>query len=126
MAVNRKFEAYKVQREIKRSGSEYVFKRNGVNEYGEPSEDEEEVAKVSGLYHEESEKVVVNNGDAVRIRTQKNPSVLCLYDEAKKIQSGDWCMIGKKKCVVTAMIDFQEWGLIADIVMGVTEDGNKI
>ena len=34
--INTQFEAYKIKRELKRSGIDYEFKRSGVNDFGEP------------------------------------------------------------------------------------------
>ena len=34
--INTKFEAYKLRRELKRSGKTYKIERYGVNGYGEP------------------------------------------------------------------------------------------
>ena len=33
MAINKEFEAYKIKRELKRSGIEYQFKRKGMNDF---------------------------------------------------------------------------------------------
>ena len=33
--INKEFEAYKIKRELKRSGIDYEFKRSGVNDFGE-------------------------------------------------------------------------------------------
>jgi len=36
MSINTKFEAYKVRREIKRSGTKFVFYKQEKNDLGEP------------------------------------------------------------------------------------------
>ena len=34
--INTRFEAYKIKRELKRSGIDYEFKRKKKNDFGEP------------------------------------------------------------------------------------------
>ena len=59
MTVNKSFEAYKLRREILRSGIELEFFRNAKNEFGEPdiNKESELLGKVSGLYHEQNSYV---------------------------------------------------------------------
>lgn len=48
--INTQFEAYKIKRELKRSGIDYEFKRSGVNDFGEPVGEPTVVGTIRGLY----------------------------------------------------------------------------
>ena len=51
--MNTKFEAFKLQRQLARSGKEYRFYRAGKNAFGEPDrETQSEVGSLKGIYHE--------------------------------------------------------------------------
>lgn len=123
--INKKFEAYKIGREIKRSGQAYEFKRNYPNEFGEPVPDEKVVGKVNGLYHEENSNIQIQTGDAVQYRTKKIPMILCLYEEVKglELKPGDFVCIGKEKYKVTGFVDIQNWNIVADISLEVIDSG---
>lgn len=55
--INTQFEAYKIKRELKRSGIDYEFKRSGVNDFGEPVGEPTVVGTIRGLYHEQNSSV---------------------------------------------------------------------
>lgn len=122
--INKKFEAYKVSREIKRSGSEFVFYRNSTNEFGEPdvSVSPTEVGSLNGLYHEENTMVKssLNSGQqasASIYRKRKEPCILCLYEDAEglKLKVGDYITLNGKRLVVNTLVNVQEWNIIGDI-----------
>lgn len=115
--INNKFEAYKIKREIKRSGSEYEFKRKEKNEFGELTDNEVIVGKLKGLYHEQSQTISVMTGDSTQYRTKKVPMILCLYDEAAFLNIGDLLTISKKTFKVTGLANISEWNIVADISM---------
>lgn len=122
--INKKFEAYKVSREIKRSGSEFVFYRNNTNEFGEPDESVSptEVGSLNGLYHEENTMVKssLNSGQqasASIYRKRKEPCILCLYKDAEglELKVGDYITLNGKRLIVNTLVNVQEWNIIGDI-----------
>lgn len=123
--INTQFEAYKIKRELKRSGIDYEFKRSNVNDFGEPVPDDKVVGKVNGLYHEENSNIQIQAGDAVQYRTKKIPMILCLYEEVKELglKPGDFVCIGKEKYKVTGFVDIQNWNIVADISLEVIDSG---
>lgn len=124
--VNKKFEVYKLKRELKWSGKEYEFTRCLTNEFGEPSSvDVKTLGTVNGLYHETNEHVAVSMSDTTQIRSKKVPSILCLYEDAASLNLsiGDNVKINEKTMKVTGIVNIQEWGLIADISMEVIDNG---
>lgn len=123
--VNTKFEAYKIKREIKRSGRDYKFFRPVANKYGEPTEEMEDIGTIGGLYHEQSEHIMVSMNDTTQVRTKKTPSILCLYSDTSSlaIVIGDRVKINDKTLKVTGVINIQEWSIISDISLEVVDNG---
>lgn len=125
--INKKFEAYKIKREIKRSGNEYEIYRHAKNEFGEPVSDEQYVGKISAIYHEENSNIQITTGDTTQVRTKKIPMLLCLYDEfaETRFEVGDFVLINGKKFKITGIVNIQEWSIIGDVSLEVFDDGNK-
>ena len=126
--VNTRFEAYKVKRELKRSGINYTFKRCELNKFKEPVGEEVVVGQLRGIYHELSGSVAgyvrISTGDTTQIRSKKEPMILCLYEDAAslKLRAGDVVKIGSKKLKVTGIVNIQEWNIIADISLEVFDN----
>lgn len=122
--INTQFEAYKIKRELKRSGIDYEFKRSGVNDFGEPAGEPTVVGTIRGLYHEQNSSVQVTAGDTTQVRTKKIPMILCLYEDAARLvlQVGDKLTINNKTFKVTGVVNIQEWNIIADISLEVVDN----
>lgn len=122
--INAQFEAYKIKRELKRSGIDYEFKRPGVNDFGEPVGEPTVVGTIRGLYHEQNSSVQVTTGDTTQVRTKKIPMILCLYEDAASLvlQVGDELKINNKTLKVTGVVNIQEWNIIADISLEVVDN----
>ena len=122
--INTQFEAYKIKRELKRSGIDYEFKRFGVNDFGEPVGESIVVGTIRGLYHEQNSSVQVTTGDTTQVRTKKIPMILCLYEDAASLvlQVGDELKINNKTLKVTGVVNIQEWNIIADISLEVVDN----
>lgn len=123
--INTKFEAYKIKRELKRSGIDYEFKRAEKNEFGEPTGELMLVGMLKGLYHEQNSSVQITTGDTTQVRTKKVPMILCLYEDTASLvlQVGDIVKINAKTFKVTGVINIQEWNLISDISLEVVDNG---
>ena len=122
--INTQFEAYKIKRELKRSGIDYEFKRSGMNDFGEPVGEPTVVGTIRGLYHEQNSSVQVTTGDTTQVRTKKIPMILCLYEDAASLvlQVGDELKINNKILKVTGVVNIQEWNIIADISLEVVDN----
>ena len=122
--INTQFEAYKIKRELKRSGIDYEFKRSGVNDFGEPVGEPIVVGTIRGLYHEQNSSVQVTTGYTTQVRTKKIPMILCLYEDAASLvlQVGDELKINNKTLKVTGVVNIQEWNIIADISLEVVDN----
>lgn len=140
--LNTKFEAYKVRRELKRSGKDYFFRRQAKNRFGEPSKEFEwktdsvfvdgilynisvsdVLYKVRGLYHEQNSNVQLVPGETTQARTKKIPMLLCIYDDVKELKPGDVTVINGKSFVVAGIVNVQEWGIVGDVSLEVFDDG---
>ena len=122
--INTQFEAYKIKRELKRSGIDYKFKRSDANDFGEPVGEPTVVGTIRGLYHEQNSSVQVTTGDTTQVRTKKIPMILCLYEDAASLvlQVGDELKINNKTLKVTGVVNIQEWNIIADISLEVVDN----
>lgn len=123
--INTRFEAYKLKRELKRSGIDYEFQRLGVNDFGEPDDEPTVVGSLKGLYHEQNSNIEITTGDTTRVRTKKIPTILCLFDDATSLalKIDDFLFINKKKFKVTGIVNIQEWSIISDISLEVVDGG---
>ena len=115
--INKQFEAYKIKREIRRSGETYTFMRPSLNEFNEPSGDETEVGSLRGLYHEQNSNVQLTTGDTTQIRTKKLPMILCIYEDAKtlNLQLGDKLYLNDRILKVVSLVNIQAWNIIGDL-----------
>lgn len=127
--VNTTFEAYKLKRELKRSGVKYEVKRAKLNDFKEPTDELDIVGEFIGLYHEQNEYVKLETGgsqeNTTRFRNKKMPMILCLYDDVAplKLQAGDQITINSYVFEVIKVTNVQEWNIIADISLEVVDDG---
>lgn len=120
--INTKFEAYKLNRELKKNGKEYTFERAKLNSFKEPTDDNCFVHKLNGLYHEQNNYVSITSSDSAQARAKVIPMILCLYDETKLLKVDDIVKINSKKLKVTGITNIQEWNIIADISLEVVDD----
>lgn len=130
--INTKFEAYKLKREIRRSGVVFEFKRRKLDKFNEPSGELEVVAEVIGLYHEASSYITETVGDAATTMTKKQPMLLCLVDDVKSsdLHRGDEIQIPLRSSQMTSVtlryvgcVDIQNWGIIADLSFEEVDEG---
>lgn len=123
--INTKFEAYKIKRELKRSGIDYEFKRTEKNKFGESISELNVVGRLRGLYHEQNGSIQIATGDTTQIRTKKVPMILCLYEDTASLvlQVGDIVEINAKTFKVIGVTNIQEWNLISDISLEVIDNG---
>lgn len=123
--INKEFEAYKLKRELKRSGIDYEFERYYVDDFGEPSDDKIAIGVIKGLYHEQNSHIKITTGDTTQVRSKKIPMILCLYEDASSLnlKIGDIVKINEKNFKVTGIVNVQEWNIFADISLEVIDNG---
>lgn len=131
--VNNKFEAYKLEREIKRSGVEVTLYRYGTNEYNEPTGELVAVGSIRGLYHETNSQVTKTVADGSITRTKKQPALLCLASDYVSLspEFGDRIILSdvqpqarKKDAKFVGAVDVANWGIIVDMSFEEVDVGN--
>ena len=122
--INKEFEAYKLKRELKRSGINYEFKRSKTNEFGEPTDELDIIGSLLGIYHEQNSRIQLTTGDTTQIRSKKIPMILALYEDTAKLvlEVGDIVEINEKTFKVTGVTNIQEWSIISDISLEVVDN----
>lgn len=127
--VNTRFEAYKIKREIKRSGKQFKFKRIKRNKYKEPDVKEgfDVLGSLGGLYHEQNSMVSVQTNETTQSRTKKIPAILCLWEDAQnlQLQFEDVVFINGKRFKITGVENVAELNIIADISLEVFDNVNQ-
>lgn len=123
--VNTKFEAYKIKRELKKSGIDYEFLRKEKNKFNELAGEEQSVGTLKGLYHEQNGYIQITTGETTQTRTKKTPMILCLCDDVNllNLQVNDIVKINNKIYKLTGIVNIQEWNIISDISLEVVDDG---
>lgn len=130
--INTRFEAYKLKRLLKQSGSKFTFVREKLNEFNEPNGEPEEVATLTGIYHETNSFMTDTVGDAATTRTKKQPMIICLYDDfvSSSLCQGDKVFthpgtteMPSKTLKYVGCVDIQNWGIIADLSFEEVDDG---
>lgn len=128
MAVNNKFELYKVKREIKRSGKSFDFYRDVKNAFGEIVDGVgDKVFTVKGLYYEHNAHILdsyilMTETDNGQHRIKRYPQIMCITSDIRdestgryKIDIDDFCIFSDHKCRVVGIKDFMEWGMVCTI-----------
>lgn len=133
--INTKFEAYKLRRELKRSGKIYKIERYCVNEYGEPVKNAtSKVGEFKGLYHEQNGYMQMSTTDTTQVIYKKIPMIMCLYEDIDNLnlKVDDFIQIGESggnidfsEYRVTGVTNIQNWGIIADISLEPVEKINN-
>lgn len=124
--LNTKFEAYKLNRELVRSGTDFVFTRQKLNEFNEPDGEAVEVGEIRGLYHEQNSNIQITTSDATQIRTKKIPSILCLFEDVEKLslKAGDKTTLNDQIFEVTGVVNIMEWSIVVDISLELVDYGD--
>ena len=119
------FELHKVEREIKIHGDDYAVNRDKLDEYGEATGDSEKVCDIRGLFHISKGFVSRSTGDATTTHATGSPMLLCVFDEAKQIQCGDWLEINGARYNITDKNNLSEQNIVIDMSLErVLSDGN--
>lgn len=137
--VNRKFELYKIKREIKRNGIPFVYWRFPQNQFGEIDKDKEPIylCTIRGMYHEFTAHmtdtfVILTGTETATTRTKKTPQSLCEYDnilfknaegEDDSIRIGDYVYYNYRVMRVSGLQNIMEWNTLVDVSFEEVDDG---
>ena len=131
--VNLRFEKYKLDRELKRSGIDVEFYRHCTNDYGEPTTDDEPtlVGSLRCIYHEVSDYTSTHltreARDTTVIRKTKSPMLLARFSDVQAlgIALGDVVRLSEGFFVL-GWVNVQEWGIYAEISLERLDDGQQV
>lgn len=107
----------KIYRQIKYNGTEYTFKRYGVDEYNQLSDEVTETFTFEGLFHETVKHVSLAESDGGRIFNVPVSYILCLFEDGKEIMIDDQVEINEKVYRVTGKTDINNLQIAYDISM---------
>lgn len=122
--MNLQCEQQKVKREIERHGNFYTCFRTKTDKYGEPLEESEKVAEFKGLYHAEKSYSTRTVNDGTNTRTKGQPMLLCLFEDAEKINNGDYFIINGKKFIVSDKNNMFESNILVNLSLELVLNGN--
>ena len=119
-------ELHKITRDINQYGENYVFWRDDVDKYGEPTGTTRNIADVKGIFHTERSYVSKNASDATTTHATGTPMILARYDDAKDIKLADWLTINGKTFKVVDVNNIMEYNIVVNISLDevVTDDRN--
>lgn len=122
--MNKCIELYKVQREIKMHGSEFTVKRNKIDEYKEPTCEQETITAFRGLFHITKAFQTRTIKDGTVTRTKGQQMVLADYSDIKEIRNGDIIEYNGLDYTVADVNNVEQMNIIADISMELIMNGN--
>lgn len=120
MIASSVFQRNKVARNINLRGSEYTFKRYGINKFKEKSELIKTIS-IKGLFHNTVSYVSIIQGEATRKQKKFTPTILMLYDdfEMDPLNIDDEVEFMGQKYKVTGWVNIEEGNYAIDISLEV-------
>lgn len=88
--MNTSFDIAKVRRAIKTHGKVFIFTRQALNKFNEPTEESENLESIHGLFHQTRSWIEQKTSEGTIKRSKPQPQILTLVDEAvKSLKIGD-------------------------------------
>lgn len=129
MSINKRFELYKVKREIRKNGQTIQFFRTVKNDFGEPIHEGRPIHSIKGIYyeftaHQLDTYIVQYPVEGGTGRTKRTPQLLCPWDDLfflneqgkdDMIQVNDWVNLNGKVAKVVGVVNVMGWNTIAHI-----------
>ena len=119
------FQLNKVRRLLKTQGQKFTFERPGLNDFGEPN-GQAELVIILGVYHETSSYISKSKVESTTIRSKSSPMILCLWEEAKRLQSTDVLYYNGKTYTVTDVKNVAEANIAADISLEEVQNDGRV
>ena len=104
-----------IKSNIKRYGVHCYISRNGVNDFGEPTEPAI-IQECKGLFHYGNEHLSVNLTDGGSVQTKKVPFVLLIHEKDLKLD--DIVKINNHSYKITGINYIGNLGMIDDVSLG--------
>ena len=115
---------FKIKREIKTHGTIYEIYKDILDEYGQPTGENEEVCKVEGLYHTTNEFVTRNSTYATTTHSQQKPMLLIQYKDVNiyNIVPFLFLLINGKRYNIISVNDILAANAVCDLSLEVVEN----
>lgn len=109
----------KIIKAINKMPTEAIVKRVGVNEFGEPSDEEKIVCNVIGLYHEGSSSISQITKDKGVVIKDKEQYLMVVCDEdTVKIKQGDFMYLDENKFIIQDLGNQNRMNIYFDLKLG--------
>ncbi|CCL06846.1 hypothetical protein CDFC105_41551 [Clostridioides difficile] len=109
----------KIIKAINKMPTEAIVKRVGVNEFGEPSDEENIVCNVIGLYHEGSSSISQITKDKGIVIKDKEQYLMVVCDEdTVKIKQGDFMYLDNNKFIIQDLGNQNRMNIYFDLKLG--------
>lgn len=120
-----KMELHKVLREIQIHGTEYMFFRKSVDDYGEDKEETKQIAEIKGLFHVTKGYVTRSVQDGTETHSKGQPILMIAYEDVGSIQMGDFIVVNGNTYKVVEKNNIQEYNIVIDISLELIIDGRN-
>lgn len=111
----KRYELYRVEREIQIHGNMFTVLRDVLDQRGEKTGKTEIKNVVKGLYHVSMGYVRETIADGTITKERGEPKVLVTFEDSKKVFGGDIFEINNKRYVVSDINNIQEYNIVCDI-----------
>ncbi|CZR97660.1 hypothetical protein CDFC105_73462 [Clostridioides difficile] len=109
----------KIIKAINKMPTKGIVKRVGINEFGEPSNEEDVVCEVIGLYHEGNSSISQITKDKGTVIKDKEQYLMVVYDEdTNKIKQGDSIYLDSSKFVIQDLGNQNRMNIYFDLKLG--------
>lgn len=117
----------KISRQIKQNGSVYTFKRFGIDEYSQISDEVQETFTFHGLFHETIHHVqnALAESEGARVIDVPSSYILCLFEDGDRIRIDDIVEINERTYKVINKVNVGNYNVAYDIYLEMIVDGIK-
>ena len=117
----------KIKRTLHSQGKEFVFRRHVLDEYGQPTDDDTEIAAFLGLFHETTSYLSQSTDNSSTIRRKASPMILCLLEDAIDLQNGDFTEYNGQTYFLTELKNVSGMNFAVDLSLEeVQESGTSL
>ena len=105
----------KVRRILHYQGKEFVFRRSVLDDYGQPTDEDTEVAAFLGLFHETTSYLSESSGNSSTIIRKSKPMILCLLEDTEELQNGDFTEYNGQRYFLSELKDIAGMNFAVDL-----------
>ena len=118
------FERDKLRKQIQMYGKNYIFKREQLNEYKEPTGEVDVVSPVVGIYHAFGSYTSRQITEGAVVAKNQTPMIVCLLEDAVLLHVDDFVEIGDEKYRIISLNNVNNLNYAVEISLEVlNKDG---